>query len=310
MIYLKSIYKRFPLNAGLFSRYGEYVYAVNGVTIGIEKGESYGLVGESGSGKTTLAKIIAGIHTFDYGQVIINGKEYSTPFSRPQSIQYIFQDPATSLNPRHTIFQILTQGYRYHASDRSAKALTALASQQFQRVGLSDDDLYRRPVEFSGGQRQRIAIARALMYRPEVLICDEIVSALDVSIRAQIINLLLTLRNALKITMLFIAHDLSLVTYFCDRVGVLYKGVLVEEADSRELLKKRYHPYTERLFHSIPYISNREDGERDFTSTNGGGQGEARKGGRLISEPASWKEMRPYHMREAAARHYVVDEEF
>ena len=327
MITLANIYKRFSLHAGLFARYGEYVYAVNGVNIHINEGDSYGLVGESGSGKTTIAKIIAGIHTFDYGTLTINGQQYRDTFSRPQYIQYIFQDPAKSLNPRQNVLQILTQGYRYHTSTNDKKQLIARAVRYLERVGLGREDLYRRPNEFSGGQRQRLAIARALVHDPKILICDEVVSALDVSIGAQIINLLLTLRKALNITILFIAHDLSLVTYFCDRVGVLCNGVLVEECASTQLLQKCYHPYTERLFRSIPHINTvrKADGidnthtpDTTHDAQNNTNEYPLPHDHNITTlpkvnkhpniQPSSWKDMRPYRMREVNTGHYVVDE--
>lgn len=257
MIKIHRLYKRFPLHAGLFAAHGQYVHAVNGVSIDIAENETYGLVGESGSGKTTIAKIIAGVHSFDQGTLTIDGVSYRAPFSRPQSIQYIFQDPEKSLNPRHTVFKILTEGYRYHAPSHSQQQLMELAAHQLAVVGLGNADLHRRPSELSGGQRQRVSIARALMYEPRILICDEIVSALDASVQAQIITLLLKLRVQFRMTMLFISHDLSLVSYFCDRVGVLYRGVLVEEAESTALLRHRNHPYTERLFRSIPSVKGK-----------------------------------------------------
>lgn len=304
MITLQSIYKRFPLNAGLFSAYGRYLYAVNGVSMRIAENECYGLVGESGSGKTTIAKIIAGVYGFDHGRLIIDGVEYSDLFSRPQFIQYIFQDPAKSLNPRHNVYRILTDGYRHHAPphERTRQRLTARAQEQLELAGLGAGDLWRRPTELSGGQRQRIAIARALMYRPRILICDEVVSALDVSIRAQIITLLLRLRAQFKMTLLFIAHDLSLVSYFCDRIGVLYRGVLVEEAGSAALLRRRHHPYTERLFRSIPHLAG--------AGTSAAGTSAAGAGGAPTEEPLSWQRAQPYRMRRVAPNHYVVDEPF
>lgn len=320
MITIDNVYKRFPLHAGLFASYGQYIYAVNGVSMTINENESYGLVGESGSGKTTIAKIIAGVYNFDHGRVIIDGVEYRTPFSRPQSIQYIFQDPAKSLNPRQTVYNILTDGYRHHlsAAERSKERLTETALEQLRLVGLGEADLYRRPTEFSGGQRQRIAIARALIYRPRILICDEVVSALDVSIRAQIITLLLKLRAQFKMTVLFIAHDLSLVSYFCDRVGVLYRGTLVEEAESMQLLKAHRHPYTERLFRSIPHLDERvQQGGRQPDSNSSPATASDRAtvppplltAAQPTTQPASWDDpSRPRRMRTIAPSHTILDE--
>ena len=248
LLAVDNLYKRFPLHAGLFASYGEFVYALNGITFSVAPQESYGLVGESGSGKTTAARIIASAYTADHGTVTIGGNTVGGEFTSHPAVQYIFQDPAKSLNPRLSVFDILTAGLHYRRKTMSKKDVHAAAAEAMDSVGLSAGQLRRRPIEFSGGQRQRIAIARALIHKPHLLICDEVVSALDLSIRAQIINLLLDLREYHKLTILFISHDLSLVGYLCDRIGVLYRGTMVEEAPAESLAAHRYHPYTERLF--------------------------------------------------------------
>ena len=261
MLEIRRLYKRFNLHAGLFATTDRFVYAVNGIDLTIAPGEIYGLVGESGCGKTTLARLIVGVYPVDSGAITFGVDQqqwYLHSLSSEErrvvraAIKYIFQDPARSLNPRLRVFDILVAGYRYsplwdgktQARDRAAAAL--------QAVGLKADDLKRRPADFSGGQRQRIAIARALIAEPRLLICDEVVSALDVSTQSQILNLLLELRAQFRFSMLFIAHDLSVVSYICDRVGVMYRGLLVEEADARSLASRRLHPYTDYLYAAIP----------------------------------------------------------
>ena len=259
---LKDLSIRFPLEAGLFARYGRFVYAVNGVSLSLNRGESYGLVGESGCGKTTLARLAVQMYKTDTGKVMLHGKDGSVLnlarldkrelFDYRSRVKYVFQDPARSLNPRMTVYGILTAGYRISPKWPGEAAAREEAARIMETVGLKGEDLDRRPADFSGGQRQRISIARALIMNPELMICDEVVSALDVSIQSQILGLLLDLKKQFNLTMLFIAHDLTVTTYFCDRIGVMYRGRLMEEASAQTLAETRLHPYTRLLYDSIP----------------------------------------------------------
>lgn len=260
------IKKRFNLEAGFFASYGRFVYAVNDVSFTIGKNQAYGLVGESGCGKTTTARMIVGMYRTDSGTISYKGNDTSK-FSRTEQkdyrekVKYIFQDPARSLNPRMSIYKVLTSGWRWSAHWPGQKSAEEAAAAILEETGLSADDLYRHPAEFSGGQRQRISIARALIMKPEMLICDEVVSALDVSIQGQILNLLQDLREKRKLSYLFITHDLKIACYFCDRIGVMYRGCLMEEADAADLFKTAEHPYTQLLFESAQNFGTTLKGE-------------------------------------------------
>ena len=231
--------------------------AVDKVSFDIYQGETFGLVGESGSGKTTIGRAIIRIHPTAGGEVIFDGQKINGRIPRAldkevtRRIQMIFQDPMSSLNERAKVDYIVSEGLyaqgKVNEMERQHRVAKALSD-----VGLLPEFASRFPHEFSGGQRQRIGVARALIMEPSLIIADEPISALDVSIRAQVINLLNDLRHNLGITILFIAHDLSVVKYFSDRIGVMYYGKMVELADSEELFKHPFHPYTRSLLSAIP----------------------------------------------------------
>jgi oligopeptide/dipeptide ABC transporter ATP-binding protein len=255
LLEIKDLRVWFPIRRGVFSRTTGWIRAVDGVTLDVQPGETLALVGESGCGKTTLGRAIVGLEKPRSGDSRFRGQSWidlpadELRAQRPH-LQMIFQNPNHSLNPRLTVQEIITEGLRAHrrisAAEREAAALRLLAE-----VGMNADALYRFPHEFSGGQRQRISIARALALHPELVVCDEAVSALDVSIRAQILNLLIDLRARHGLAYLFISHDLSVVRYIAHRVAVMYLGKIVEIGSAAEVLKQPRHPYTHLLRRSV-----------------------------------------------------------
>ncbi len=256
LLEVRNLVKHYLLPRGFFSRRKDRLRAVEDVSFPIARGETLGLVGESGCGKTTLGRTILRLLPRTSGQVIFDGIEiFSLPEkemrSLRQKMQVIFQDPFSSLNPRMTVESIVSEGIRIHGLARG-RALTDRVPVLLERVGLSPDSLHRYPHEFSGGQRQRIGIARALGVEPDFIVCDEPVSALDVSVQAQVLNLLMDLKSELSLSFLFISHDLSVVRYISDRVAVMYLGRIVEMGECESLFDSPRHPYTKALISAIP----------------------------------------------------------
>ncbi len=257
LIQVNCLKKYFPITEGvLIQRESGAVKAVDEVTFDIQQGETLGLVGESGCGKTTAGRTIIHLYRPTSGEVIfdaINLSEMQGKDLRPlrKQMQMIFQDPFASLNPRWTISRIINEPLRVHHIARGQESIDQVA-ELLEMVQLNANYMNRYPHEFSGGQRQRIGIARALASKPKFIVCDEPISALDVSIQAQVVNLLEDLQDQLGLTYLFIAHDLSMVRHICDRVAVMYLGVIVELAERDELYENPLHPYTEALLSAVP----------------------------------------------------------
>jgi len=243
-----DLVKQFPLGGGILSKPKAWIKAVDGVSFAVARGESFGLVGESGCGKTTLGRLILRLIEPSSGRVEIAGRDIMA-LSRSEmrrKMQIIFQDPYSSLDPRMKVEGIITEPLRA-TKQLSKKQRREVAAELLEKVGLRRIDLDKYPHEFSGGQRQRIGIARALCVRPELIVADEPVSALDVSIQAQVINLLEDLKEEFNLSYVFISHDLSVVQYICDRIAVMYLGGIVELASTRDFSVSTRHPYTEAL---------------------------------------------------------------
>jgi oligopeptide/dipeptide ABC transporter ATP-binding protein len=259
--------KHFPVRGGtVLGRAVAQVRAVDGVSFSLKVGETLGLVGESGCGKSTLARLVAALHPVTSGHIRFKGQDITTLNRRQmrplrRSIQMVFQDPYGSLNPRRRVGSILADPFTVHGGISRADVRTQVKD-IMARVGLSPEHYNRFPSEFSGGQRQRIGIARALALRPELIVCDEPVSALDVSIQAQIINLLEDLQDEFMLTYIFIAHDLSVVRHVSDRIAVMYLGKLVETGPVDEVYAKARHPYTASLLSAVPVAERAFSGAR------------------------------------------------
>ena len=262
MLKLTDVKTHFPVKKGLiFSKQVDTIKAVNGINLSIAEGEILGLVGESGCGKSTLSRTIMQLIPSTSGDIELQGTSLtnlakSEVRKRRLDFQMIFQDPYASLNPRMTIFSTLAEAITQRKPElkRDKAALTDAVIAIMERCGLDPSVMQKYPHEFSGGQRQRIAIARALAPEPKLIIADEPVSALDVSIQSQILNLLLDLRRDLNLTMIFISHDLSVVRYIADNIAVMYKGEIVEYGEAERVFNQPEHAYTKRLLDAIPHI--------------------------------------------------------
>ncbi len=247
-IEIKHLKKYFPLGGD------KVLKAVDDVTLDVKKGEVLSVVGESGSGKTTFGRTLANLYKKNFGEIIIEGKKIEdfTNLELTKKIQMIFQDPQASLNPRMTVGEIISEGMVIHKMYKTNDEMREQVYELLELVGLNREHINRFPHEFSGGQRQRIGIARALALEPEILICDEPISALDVSIQAQVVNLLKDLQKEKGLTMIFIAHDLSMVKYISDRVAVMFRGKIVELGSPDEVYNNPQHIYTKSLISAVP----------------------------------------------------------
>lgn len=267
LLNVEDLQKYFPIRTGLLGRVRQHVRAVDRISFQIQPGETLGLVGESGCGKTTVGRSILRLIEPTAGKVffhdadVLKLKKHELRTLR-RKMQIVFQDPYSSLNPRRVILDIVGEGLKEHRLVTTRRELEERVVTILESVGLSSQILYRYPHEFSGGQRQRIAIARAISLQPELIVCDEAVSALDVSIQAQIINLLMELRERLNIAYLFISHDLAVVKHISHRVAVMYLGQIVESAPTEHLFSYAKHPYTQALLSAVPIPDPRVRKER------------------------------------------------
>lgn len=268
LLEVKNLFQHFKISRSFT------VKAVNGVSFEINAGETYGLVGESGSGKTTIGRSIIRLYDPTGGEVIFNGRNISGTLNDKtrrmlrKNMQMIFQDPMSSLNPRKKIGDIIAEGLDVHKLYSNLTERNEIISTILKKVGLSPAHAERYPQQFSGGQRQRVGIARALVMNPKLIIADECISALDVSIQAQVVNLMKDIQAETNCAYLFIAHDLSMVKYISDRIGVLHKGYLVETGTKQEIFSNPIHPYTKSLLSAVPQPNPRVEKNRQLITYN------------------------------------------
>ena len=265
---VKDLKVHFPIKGGIFGGTVDHIKAVDGVSISLEKGKTYGLVGESGSGKSTTGRAIIGLNKITSGKVIFDGVDITnikrTKSEATKNIQMIFQDPYSSLNPKKRVMDIVSEPLR-NFENLSRKEERKRVQELLELVGLSPESILKYPHEFSGGQRQRIGIARAIALKPKLIIADEPVSALDVSVQAQVLNFMKEIQKELDLTYLFISHDLGVIKHMCDDIGIMYKGRYVEEGTADDIFSNPQHIYTKRLVAAIPDIDpNKRDEKRKF----------------------------------------------
>lgn len=264
---VKNLKVHYPIRGGFFNKIIDYVYAVDGVDMLIEKGKSYGLVGESGSGKSTIGKAIIGLEKIRSGEIFYEGKEINHKKMRDKNLNYnkdiqmIFQDSLSSLNPKKRIIEIITEPLK-NFENLSYEEEKRRASELLEIVGLSDDSLYKYPHEFSGGQRQRIGIARSVATKPKLIIADEPVSALDLSVQAQVLNYMKEIQKQFGMSYLFISHDLGVIKHMCDEIFIMYKGRFVEKGLKKDIYGNPQHIYTKRLIAAIPEVNPRNRKEK------------------------------------------------
>ncbi|MCW2637585.1 MAG: oligopeptide/dipeptide transporter, ATPase subunit [Blastococcus sp.] len=269
LLEIVELQKLFPLTQGIvFKKTVGHVRAVDGVNLTLHRGQTVGLVGESGCGKSTVAKLLVALEKPTGGTIRYKGEDLNKMGGRAlkryrREVQIIFQDPYGSLNPRMTVGDIVAEGWSVHADVAPRKGRLLRTQELLERVGLNPDYVHRYPHQFSGGQRQRIGIARALAMQPEVIVCDEPVSALDVSVQAQVVNLLEDLQDDFGMSYLFIAHDLSVVRHLSDRIAVMYLGSVVEEGTEAQVYGSPSHPYTQALLSSVPLHEPALRGQKD-----------------------------------------------